>query len=99
MIAADTFCHVCGECPADCIYMGGPKCYLCRERTAKAIREKAARIEQEALLAVTREAACYVDGEQAAYYSGTPTECIGFASRGCQCGGCMAREYRSNHRY
>jgi len=37
----------------------------------------------------------YLDGEQAAYYSGTATECIGFASRGCQCGPCMVREYRN----
>ena len=111
MIAADTFCNVCAECPADCIYNAQPMCYLCRERSAKSMRnidalikanialcERAER-EQEALLAVTREAAGYADGEQAAYYSGTPTECIGFASRGCQCGPCMAREYRSNHRY
>jgi hypothetical protein len=53
---------------------------------------------QEALLAVTKEAGGYSDGEQAAYYSGHPDKCEGFASRGCQCGGCMAREYRSNYK-
>jgi hypothetical protein len=66
-IAADTFCNVCAECPADCIYNAQPMCYLCRERSAKAMRNIDAIIkanialcerverEQEALLAVTRE--------------------------------------------
>jgi hypothetical protein len=99
-------CGICNEF-TDMMKRGNPMCGICQIQTRKLdmliqknidLCEKV-ESEQEALLAVTREAAGYVDGEQAAYYSGTPTECIGFASRGCQCGPCMAREYRSNHRY
>jgi hypothetical protein len=93
-IAADTFCNVCGECPADCIVAEQPMCYLCRNNRAKAIRE------QEALLAVTKEAGNYVDAEQAAYYSAKtppmtfhrgPDTCEDYYS-GCECDRCNERE-------
>ena len=93
-IAADTFCNVCGECPADCIMAEQPMCYLCRNNRAKAIRE------QEALIAVTKEAGNYADAEQAAYYDSPapplvfqrgPDSCMNFWNL-CHCAKCVERD-------